>query len=240
MALQFAAVFTVISLGWPYFALRGTTLPWPATAFAIGGIALSIAIITRQSWWWKIIHTVFTPLAWAVAQLSIDPVWFLLAFGAMFLIYRGAISEQIPLYLTNTSTTLALHTFISGRGRVSFIDLGAGTGSVIKPLSKAFPEHRFTGVENAPASWLLGYLRTVSQPNCHWQWGSIWRTDLTEFDVVYAYLSPTPMSALWEKIRREMRPGSLFISNSFPVEEAEPSQTIEISEGKSRLYCYCL
>jgi hypothetical protein len=36
-------------------------------------------------------------------------------------------------------------------------------------------------------------------------------------DVVYAFLSPAPMKQLWAKAQAEMTPGSLFVSNSFPV-----------------------
>ncbi len=46
------------------------------------------------------------------------------------------------------------------------------------------------------------------------------------------------MAELWEKVRREMRPGSLFVSNSFPVPEVEAAQVIEVPHSPRRLYCY--
>ena len=58
-------------------------------------------------------------------------------------------------------------------------------------------------------------------------------------DVVYAFLSPAPMPALGEKARREMPPGSLFISNSFAVPDVEASDIVEIDDARqTRLYCY--
>lgn len=239
LALQCAAVFAILSLAWPYYGLRDETLPWPETAVAIGGLALLISSLVRQPWWWRLIHALFAPLAWWVFTLSIDPGWFLLGFILLLLVYRGAISGQIPLYLSNGTTANALTELVAAYPEMRFIDLGAGIGSIIRPLSKARPDARFSGIENAPAAWLIGYLRTLGLNNCSWHWGDLWRTRLENYDVVYAFLSPAPMPALWEKVLREMRPGSLFISNSFAVPDIAASRIIALDDARqTRLYCY--
>ena len=239
LALQGAAALAVLSLAWPYFGIRDEVLPWPATAVAIGGAALLIAILTHQPWWWRLIHASFAPLAWGVATLSIDPGWFLLAFILMLLVYRGAVTGQIPLFLSNNETASALAALVPDRPGTRFIDLGAGVGSVLRPLARSQRDAQFTGIENAPATWLAGYLLTAGLTNCDWRWGDFWRVDLAEYDMVYAFLSPAPMPALWEKIQREMHPGSLLISNSFPIPGIEADQVIEIGDARgTRLYCY--
>jgi hypothetical protein len=59
--------------------------------------------------------------------------------------------------------------------------------------------------------------------------------------VVYAFLSPAPMAALWDKVRREMRAGSLFISNSLPCRESQqPRSSKSMIARQTRLYCYQL
>lgn len=239
LALQCAAAFTVLSLAWPYFGIRDETLPWPATAVAIGGVAMLMAILTRQHWWWRLIHALFAPLAWSVSTLSIDPGWFLLAFILMLLVYRGAIAGQIPLFLSNSKTVSALALLVSERPGTRFIDLGAGVGSVLRALARSQQNAQFTGIENAPATWLAGYLWTAGLANCDWRWGDFWRVNLAVYDVVYAFLSPAPMPALWEKVLHEMHSGSLFISNSFPVPGVEAHHVIEIDDARrTRLYCY--
>jgi len=239
LALQFAALLAVISLAWPYYAMRNEELPWPATAFAIGAVALLIATLTRQPWWWRAIHTLFAPLAWGVAQLSIDPGWFLLTAILLLLVYRGALSGQVPLYFSNAATASALDGLLADRRKLRFLDLGAGVGSAVRPLAIARPDAQFTGIENAPATWLAGRLRTAALPNCTWCWGSLWQAGLADYDVVYAFLSPAPMPALWEKVVAEMRPGSLFISNSFAVPDVEASAIIDLDDARrTRLYCY--
>jgi hypothetical protein len=241
LTLQCAAAFAVLSLAWPYFGIRNEALPWPATAFAIGGTALLLASLTRQPWWWRLIHAIFAPLAWGVAALNIDPGWFLMAFILMLLVYRGAVTGQIPLYLSNSVAAAALAKLIPETAGLRFIDLGAGVGSVLRPLARARPETQFTGIENAPATWLIGYLRTAGLTNCNWRWGDLWRVDLAPYDVVYAFLSPAPMSELWAKAQREMVSGSLVISNSFPVPGLDASAIIDLDDGRqTRLYCYRL
>jgi hypothetical protein len=243
VAVQFAAALVVLSLAWPYYGVRNEVLPWPETAFAIGASALLIASWTRQPWWWRAIHALFAPAAWLVAETAIDPGWFLLAFIVLLLFYRGALNGQVPLYLSNTETAAAIAELladrVADRASFRFLDLGAGLGSVLCPLAKARPDASFTGVENAPATWLAGWLRTSVLANCDWCWGDIWQTDLSPHDVVYAFLSPVPMPALWQKVRAEMRPGSLFISNSFAVPDVEASYVLEVDDERhTRLYCY--
>lgn len=239
LALQLAAVFVVLSLAWPYCAIRGEELPWPQTAVAIAGIAVLIASLTRQPWWWRIIHASLAPLAWCISSLAIDPGWFLLAFLLLLLVYRGAVTGQIPLYLSNRASTSALIELTAGCRDLRFLDLGAGIGSVLIPLARARPDAHFTGVENAPATWLIGRLRAAHLSNCEWIWGDLWRCELRSHNVVYAFLSPAPMAALWQKATREMQPGSLFISNHFAVPDVEASSVLEVADGRrTLLYCY--
>ena len=241
LALQSAAVVGVLSLAWPYFLLRNEALPWPATAFAIGGVAFLLATLTRQAWWWRVIHALFAPLVWQTAELAIDPGWFLLAFMFLLLVYRGAVGSQIPLYFSSTVTANTLGDLLERQQGKRFLDLGAGIGSVLRPLSKAQPHALLTGVENAPGPWLLGYLRTIGLRNCNWRWGDLRRIDLADYDVVYAFLSPAPMPELWAKVQHEMHPGSLFVSNSFAVPGVEASEVITLDDSRqTRLYCYRL
>ena len=157
----------------------------------------------------------------------------------LLLVYRGALSGQVPLYLSNADTAVALAELTADRSRLRFLDLGAGVGSILRPLATARPDAAFTGIENAPATWLAGRLRTAGLANCTWRWGDIWQARLADYDVVYAFLSPAAMPALWQKVRGEMHPGSLFISNSFAVPDVEPSFVVEVDDARqTRLYCY--
>ncbi|MGE5471879.1 MAG: class I SAM-dependent methyltransferase [Bacteroidota bacterium] len=238
-ALQAAAVIVVLSLAWPYFGWQAAAIPWLETSLAIGCVAFIFATLSRQPWWWRLIHAGFMPLIWLTNGLHIDPGWFLLAFVLLLLVYRGALSGQVPLYLSNRQTVTALGELLAERGNSRFLDLGAGLGSTTVPLADLLPESRFTGVENAPLTWLLGRLLSLGRDNVDWRWDDLWAAKLGDFDIVYAFLSPAPMARLWEKVEAEMAPGSVFISNTFPVPGMTPSRVIEVDCTPPRpLYCY--
>ena len=239
LALQFAAALLVLSLAWPYYGMRAEALPWGPTAVVIGAVACLFATVSRQAWWWRVMHALFAPLAWGVIQLNIDPGWFLAASIALLLIYRGALTGRIPLYLSNGPTAQALADLTGELGQVRFLDIGAGIGSVIAPLARQQPASRFEGLENAPLTWLVGRLYTAGRPNCRLRYGDLWQEDLGPWNVVYAFLSPEPMPELARKVAMEMAPQGLFISNSFPVPGAQPERIIEVGDARqTRLYCY--
>jgi len=241
LALQGAAVILVLSIAWPYFGWKAEAMPWLETSLAIGAAALLFATLSRQHWWWRVIHAGFMPLVWFTHSLAIDPGWFLLAAILLLLVFRGALSGQIPLYLSNKQTVAALAELLVEREAVHFLDLGAGLGSTTVPLADALPDSHFTGYENAPLTWLVGLFLSIGRPNIRWCWDDLWQARLGDYDVVYAFLSPTPMPRLWEKVKAEMKPGSLFISNSFPVPGASPDRIIDVDCTPSRqLYCYQL
>jgi len=241
LALQGAAVILVLSIAWPYYGFQAEAMPWRETSLAIGAAALLFAILSRQPWWWRIIHAAFMPLVWFTHTLAIDPGWFLLAAILLLLVYRGALTGQVPLYLSNKQTVAALATLLAGRGPTHFLDLGAGIGSTTVPLADQLPDSHFTGYENAPLTWLAGFLLSRGRPNIRWRWDDLWQAHLSDYDVVYAFLSPAPMARLWEKVSAEMKPGSLFVSNSFPVPGRAPDQVIEVDCTPPRpLYCYQL
>ena len=239
LALQSAAVFVVLTLAWPYYLTQNLPMPWKETSLIIGAIALLLASLTRQPWWWRLIHALFLPLVWLTSQWSIEPTWFLGGFIFLLLIYRGALSGQVPLYFSNPATVGELAKLIEAAQPDTFMDLGAGIGSTTIPLADHFPNTVFTGVENAPLTWLVGRTLGLGRTNLIWQWEDLWQVSLTSQQVVYAFLSPAPMERLWHKVQAEMQPGSLFISNSFPVPGVTPNRIIEVDCTPPRpLYLY--
>ena len=97
------------------------------------------------------------------------------------------------------------------------------------------------GVETAPLVFLASRIRqTLSRlPNATFVYRSIWDEDLAAHDMVYCFLSPAPMPRMYLKAKAEMRPGTLFVSNSFAVPDVEPERVVDVGDGrKTRLYLY--
>ncbi|MDR2787753.1 MAG: class I SAM-dependent methyltransferase [Candidatus Accumulibacter sp.] len=241
LALQCAAASIVLGIAWPYCLLRRQTLPWFESSLLIGALAFLFSSLSAQYWWWRVIHASFAPATVLFSGLNVAPEWYLATFVLMFLVYRGAVTSQVPLYISSLGAIRALSELLADVPARKIIDLGAGTGSVASALARTRRDVQVFGIENSFLPWAIGFFRTARLKNCHWSLGSFWQVPLADCDVVYAFLSPAPMSDLWLKAKREMRPGTLFISNGFEVPDVTADAEIEVADsGKTRLYCYRL
>ncbi|MDH5749184.1 MAG: hypothetical protein OEY85_07725 [Rhodospirillales bacterium] len=176
------------------------------------------------------------PMAVYVGLRLPIPSWVYLAlFVATGLVFWNAAGERVPLYLTNKTTWKVLARFIADKPGTRFIDLGCGLGGLIIHLARNCPQSRISGIESAPIPFIISWFRKYFSGlnNLVLEYGNYWVKDLSGYDVVYCFLSPVPMTALFDKARAEMKPGSLFISNSFPVVEIAPDQTFEVEDSRN-------
>lgn len=68
-----------------------------------------------------------------------------------------------------------------------------------------------------------------------------WDVDWQAFDVIYVFLSPLVMPAVWEKACASLRPGSMLISNSFEIPGVPATRTIETGHPlQTRLFLWQL
>jgi hypothetical protein len=206
--------------------------------FAQSATAVLVAAALRSAPWWLGIHLAFAPALVAAARLPIPPAWYLGAFVVLALIYWTSFRTQVPLFLSNRATSDALLALLPEGSPHKLADLGCGTGSLLVRLARARPDCRFTGVEAAPLPFLVARL-SKRGANLELRWGDFWKMNLGEYDYVYAFLSPVPMARLWDKVRAEMRAGSLLVSNSFPVPNVAPTRVVDVPDRRrTRLYCY--
>jgi SAM-dependent methyltransferase len=213
--------------------LEVTLAQW---ALVQAAVALRIATLAGAARWWLPLHLAFVPvLVWA-SGLQIPAF----AWGAAFLIlaaiYGGTFRTQVPLFLTGASVRARLAELLAPERSLRFIDLGCGLGGVIAALKRARPECEFHGVELAPLPYLLSRWR-AGRAGCNVTRRDLMAVDLAAYDVVYAFLSPAPMPQLWAKAKREMRPGTLFVSLAFPVPDECAHEVIPVS-GRARHTLY--
>ncbi len=196
------------------------------------GLLASIPFLRRERWWIPI-QICFPIMVLVALSLRISSHWFLMGFLLLGIIYWNTFRTRVPLYLTGREVAMELLARLP-EGNFEFADLGSGLGGLAAVLAKEKPCGRFFGVEVAPLPFLIGKARCMHLPNCRMAWGSYERIDLSGFDFVYAFLSPVPMPGLFEKARREMKPGSVFVSNSFGVPGEKADETVVV--GGRTLY----
>ena len=210
---------------------------WPlvgAQALVAAGVAAGL----RSARWWLPIHLGFLPLVVIAHGAALHPGWYLGGFVVLVLVYWTSFRTQVPLYLSNRATAAAVAELLP-EGPARMLDIGAGTGALLRPLAQARPDCRFTGIELAPATWLIGRLLAAGQPNIDCRRGDIFAHPWQDYDVVYAFLSPVPMAAVWRKASAELRPGALLVSNSFPVPGREPDFVVDVDDRRNtQLYGY--
>ncbi|MDR3087321.1 MAG: class I SAM-dependent methyltransferase [Azoarcus sp.] len=221
--------------GWGLVWLSGVTgfLPGGSWALAfIQSVAATLAAATmRSARWWLPIHFVFTPLLFAALSPGLPPGIWLTAFAVLALIYWSSFRTQVPLFLSTRQTAVALAELLPP-GPAAVLDLGCGIGSLLIPLAELRPDARLTGIETAPAPFVLARLRARKRPAITIMRGDFFAHSWAEYDLVYAFLSPVPMSRVWEKAQREMKPGSLLVSNSFAIPERPPGRVIEVTDRR--------
>ncbi|CAM5357283.1 methyltransferase domain-containing protein [Thauera mechernichensis] len=210
---------------------------WPLVLSQAGIAALASGMLGSARWW-LLIHLLFLPMAVMAHRFALDPAWYLAAFVALLLIYWTSFRTQVPLYLSNAATAAAVLRLLPDEpARV--LDIGAGTGTLLRPLARTRPDCSFVGVELAPAPWLLGRALCAGIPNVTLERSDLFAHSWAHYDVVYAFLSPVPMAAVWHKACAEMRPGSLLVSNSFPVPDCEADFVIDVNDRRrTRLHAY--
>jgi len=202
--------------------------------------AVVIAAWLRSARWWLPIHLVFTPLAVAALALGVPSWVWLAAFVALALVYWGSFRTQVPLFLTNRKTAKAVAGLLPPQS-VAVLDIGCGIGSLLVVLAESRADVRLTGIENAPVPFVLARLRSRRWPNAAVMRGDFFAHSWAEFDLVYAFLSPVPMARVWEKAQREMKAGSLLVSNGFEIPARAPDRVVEIDDRRgTRLLVFAL
>ncbi|MEQ9488223.1 MAG: class I SAM-dependent methyltransferase [Alphaproteobacteria bacterium] len=207
--------------------------PWLLAA--IHGLCAGSAgyLLGLDRWWIPI--NIAIPFAVLAALFFDAPAWiYLAAFGVTLLVFRNVGSDRVPLYLSNAKTRAALIDLVPQDRDVRFIDLGCGLGGTLVAIGKARLQCRCFGVETAPIPYFFSKLRVGSAGTVNFR--SLWDVDLSTYDFVYCFLSPEPMTDLFAKAKMEMRPGSLFVSNSFGVPGNQPDRVIDVPDSrKTRL-----
>jgi len=218
LLIQCAALFSLV---------LGLTIAWQAFQFKLSLPAVLVTqavltvLLTRWfglAWWWCVMQPLFPFAVVSMLALPLPPWLYLLLFLILLAIYWSAYQTQVPYYPSTENAWQALENHLPGDKSFSLVDIGSGLGGLILYLSKKYPESTFTGVEIAPLPWLISYLRKKARSgNVRFLRGNYEALNFADFDVVFAYLSPAAMPALWLKAKSEMRPGSMLVSYEFPV-----------------------
>jgi SAM-dependent methyltransferase len=111
-----------------------------------------------------------------------------------------------------------------------FYELGSGDGRVV--LEAARLGANANGVEQ---SWLRVWFSRykawrLKLPNTHFYHGNIFNLHYYPADVVYVFLLPKAVEKLELKLKQELQPGSLVITQAFHFPHWKPFKKIDLTE----------
>ena len=101
-------------------------------------------------------------------------------------------------------------------------DLGCGWGGMVDKLNHMYPLDKVTGYELSPFPFLFSKLRfTGRSKNILILRSNFFLEDLSDFDILFCYLSPNLMEQLKPQLSN-LKAGSIVISCSFPILDWKP------------------
>lgn len=193
-----------------------------------GLFASALSVIAAMAVWWRLIH-LFFPLAILVMLQWQLPAWiYLLAFCFTLALFWSTYRTQVPFYPSLPVTWRKVKELIPQDKSVKVLDIGSGMGGLVMYLARECPLSRCVGIELAPLPWLISVLLgTLKKSPAIFKYGDYQAVNLSEYDIVFAYLSPAAMPDLWHKAAQEMQAGSLLISYEFEIPGVPPKFQIQ-------------
>lgn len=235
--LQGLSLLIVVALAWLIMHF-GIVISIMEAALLQGLVAALMTWKVRLAPWWYGIQFFFPVALLAASSLHLPPVIFLSIFIFLIVTYWSTFRTQVPFYPSGPAVWDAV-TQLLPSGRVRLVDIGSGLGGLVLNLARNRPDAQFSGIELAPLPWLLSSLRArLSGNGCRFVRGDYELLDFGTYDVVFAYLSPVAMDALWVKAEREMRPGSMLLSYEFMIHARTPDQAIVAKSMSAPLYVW--
>jgi hypothetical protein len=215
-------------------ALTDETIHPLITLVVQGALAAFIGHRLGLAKWWVPVQIILPPATLIATAWKVPPWIFLAIFIAMLLVYWNTARNRVPLYLTNRTTWAALEDLLPKEKGGRFTDIGCGIGGALFYLARQRPDMTFIGIESAPVPFALTWIRRLltGTRNIDLKFGDFWKGDLATYDVAYAFLSPEPMPRLYEKVQAEMKPETVFISNSFVVPGHPADEIHEVDDTR--------
>jgi SAM-dependent methyltransferase len=202
-----------------------------------GCVAAAISWKVGLARWWLPIQLLFPIALLAGLALHLPPWLAAAAFLIMLGWYWSTYRTQVPYYPSNPAVWRAVLAELPQGRALRMIDIGSGLGGFTLHMAAARPESEVVGIELAPVPWLVSCLRAaLSGSRARFKRGDYEQLNFADYDLVFAYLSPAAMPALWSKAQREMRSGSLLASYEFDIPAGGGVKTILTTEGAPPLY----
>lgn len=118
------------------------------------------------------------------------------------------------------------------------VDLGSGWGTLLLPLAKRFPEHRFIGLERAFTPFYISSFRARKMPNLQFKRDDFFKYDLSQTNIVLMFLIGFMMPKVTTKCLKELPKGAKAVVVRFPFTDVTPDKVVDLGNDMEKLYIY--
>lgn len=144
--------------------------------------------------------------------------------------YRVSIKGNAPYIRTGKKLIERVLAEIDFQPGAKVYELGCGDGRFLRALAKQ-KNVQAIGYENFILPYFLSQVfNYFTGSKAKVVYGDFFKADLKDADYVFCYLIPKQMEQLEAKLKRELKPGALVISNTFKFENWPPEKQIVINE----------
>ena len=163
-------------------------------------------------------------------------ILFVLIFGTMI----WASLSAAPWLPSWKKDVLAVVKSIEIKSTDIVYDLGCGDGRWLFAVAKTTPAKEIVGFEISLLFYVWCRIKILfsSYPHLKVKYQDLFKADLSQADVVFCFLLPRTMIKIKDKLEKEMKPNSLFVSYTFTLPGHQPEKTFKVSQKSLPIYFY--
>lgn len=139
----------------------------------------------------------------------------------------------------NKSRTLAK---VRDKNNLKFYDLGSGKGNVLIAIKKTFPEFSVIGIEKSFLQIFFAKLKSfILRQDISFQKTDLFKVNLEKANIVYTYLWYDLIPGLEKKLKNELKPGAVIITNTSNFPNWQPEEVYIVHPKKpdfEKLFVY--
>ncbi len=152
----------------------------------------------------------------ALAILGLTLLMLITAIVSLFL--------QVPYVPTKKQVVQKMLKVAGLKNNAVVYDLGCGDGRLLFEAEK-IKKIQAKGYELAPIPYLLAQIKKrLSHSKITIALSNFFSANLKDANIIFCYLGPETMSALYKKIKKECKKGTKIISNTFSIKGVKPSK----------------
>ena len=238
LLLQCAAFLPTLLAIW--LLARGGFAPSYLTAALLQGVFAALLARWRGlARWWLPIQFLFPLAILGAGAFDVPPWLFLAIFLLLLAVFWSTFRTQVPYWASGQRVWDAVAAQLPADRPVRVVDIGSGLGGFVLDLARRRPDCSASGIELAPLPWLGSWLRArLTRSRARFLRADYESFDFADFDVVFCYLSPAAMPALYAKCLAEMKTGSKLMSYEFTIAQRQPDLVIPITQNGVSLYVW--